>query len=201
MFRRSKGFSTHALRIPLILLSLILLGACGGDDEDDGSGDGVATSAAAISSVDATPDSDEDDADDDTDNAGANGDGPRSLLTEDEVAAAIGEEVLDAEALAVSDDTVLGNCMYNVAPEGSFKVVSIFIHGSAVDPVAFAPPADAQEVEGFGDAAHWDPSLSVLTVRYDEDDYFTVQVATASGDAAADLEVAKDLAAKIVERL
>jgi len=169
MFRRSKGFSTHALRIPLILLSLILLGACGGDDEDDGSGDGVATSAAAISSVDATPDSD-DDADDDSDDAGANGDGPCSLLTEDEVAAATGEEVLDADALAVSDDTVLGSCMYNLAPEGSFKVIAIFIHGSAVDPAAFAPPADAQEVEGFGDAAHRDPSLSVLTVRYDDDD-------------------------------
>jgi hypothetical protein len=192
----------------LVALSgLVLLAACGGDDEEGTrSTDETRTPAATASAGETqTPAATASPAAEETATAAPAASGgefdPCSLLTKAEVEAAIGTSVTEPEAEGLSN---LFTCSYNdpETPLFSLVTVSVFVgenadQASDVYELTKDNAADAQEVDGIGDEAFWDDilnGLEVLEGKYD----IRIDVSPDDGD---ELAIAKDLAAKAVDSL
>jgi hypothetical protein len=116
------------------------------------------------------------------------------LVTPEEVEEALGESVTDTRDL----DTV--SCLYSTAPKNSVSIErgsqQIFEEG------IYGADAPREPVSGIGDEAAWfgDVAPRFLSVRQG-DFYFQVRLNLPDVDSSTQLEIAKDLAAKAVERL
>ena len=191
----------------LLLLAtsgLFLLAACGGDGEEAATPAGTRAPAAtetaagaqtpagtplATRTATATPQP-----------SGAAVD-PCSLLTKAEVEAAIGTSVTEPEPEEAAN---LVTCSYNDPETPIFSLVSVSVligedadQASDVYELAKDNAADAQTVGGLGNDAFWDSvlnGLEVLEGKYD----VRIDVSPDGGD---ELAIAKDLAAKVVDRL
>jgi len=196
------------------LFALLLLAACGGDNEKStatpggthtpaataaATGTRVATStsaaratqtaAAATRTATATPQPSSGTID------------ACSLLTKAEVEAAIGTSVTGPEP---EQSANLVACNFNDPNTPIFHLVSVSVligenanDASDVYELAKSNAADAQTVGGIGNDAFWDSvlnGLEVLKGKYD----IRIDVSPDGGDQLA---IAKDLAAKVVARL
>jgi len=116
------------------------------------------------------------------------------LVTPEDVEEALGESVTDTRDL----DTV--SCRYSTAPTSSVSIErgsqQIFEEG------IYGPDAPREPVPGIGDEAAWFGEVAprFLSVRQG-DFYFQVRLLLPEVDSATQLEIAKGLAAKAVERL
>ena len=191
----------------LVLSGLFLLAACGGDDEEStpsasgtqapvqtrtpaGTETPVGTPAAGATQTPAA-----------TAEPSAGAIDPCALLTKAEVEAAIGTSVTEPEPEEVAN---LVACSYNDPETPIFSLVSVtvLIGGDAneakdVYELAKGNAADAETVAGIGDDAFWDGilnGLEILKGKYD------VRI-DVSPDGLDELTAAKDLAAKVVDRL
>ena len=126
---------------------------------------------------------------------------PCSLLTKAEVEAAIGTSVTGPES---EQSANLVACDFNDPQTPIFHLVSVSVliggdanEASDVYELAKDNAADAQTVGGIGNDAFWDSvlnGLEVLKGKYD----IRIDVSPDGGD---ELAIAKDLAAKVVDRL
>ncbi len=116
------------------------------------------------------------------------------LVTPEEVEEALGESVTDTRDL----DTV--SCLYSTAPKNSVSIE----RGSQqiLEEGIYGADASREPVSGIGDEAAWfgDVAPRYLSVRQG-DFYFQVRLNLPDVDSSTQLEIAKDLAAKAVERL
>ncbi len=116
------------------------------------------------------------------------------LVTPEDVEEALGESVTDTRDL----DTV--SCRYSTAPTSSVSIErgsqQIFEEG------IYGADAPREPVPGIGDEAAWFGEVAprFLSVRQG-DFYFQVRLLLPEVDSATQLEIAKGLAAKAVERL
>ena len=190
-----------------LLGGLLVFAACGGDDEESTPSTQVVGTAAATSAATSTRTATGTPAAEATQTPGATAEpsgaaiDPCSLLTKAEVEAAIGASVTEPEPEAAAN---LVACSYNDPETPIFSLVSVtvFIGGDAneasdVYELTKDNAADAETVGGIGNDAFWDSvlnGLEVLEGKYD----VRIDVSPDGGD---ELAIAKDLAAKVVDRL
>jgi hypothetical protein len=193
----------------LALSGLVLLAACGGNNEEStatpaGTRAPTATQAPAETPSAAATESPAAEATQ-TATAAPQASGgeidPCALLTKAEVEAAIDTSVTEPEP---EQSANLVACNYNDPNTPIFHLVSVtvLIGGDAAEAkdlydLAKGNAADAQTVSGIGDDAFWDSvlnGLEVLKGKYD----IRIDV---SPDDLDELTAAKDLATKVVDRL
>jgi hypothetical protein len=191
----------------LAVSGLLLIAACGGDDEEStvtpgGTRPPAATQApAGTQAPAATPAAGATQTATTTPQASSGEIDPCSLLTKAEVEAAIGASVTEPEPEAVAN---LVACSYNDPETPIFSLVSVTVfigenadQASDVYELTKDNAADAQTVAGIGNDAFWDSilnGLEVLEGKYD----IRIDV---SPDGLDELAAAKDLATKVVDRL
>ncbi len=116
------------------------------------------------------------------------------LVTPEDVEEALGESVTDTRDL----DTV--SCRYSTAPTSSVSIErgsqQIFEEG------IYGPDAPREPVPGIGDEAAWFGEVAprFLSVRQG-DFYFQIRLLLPEVESATQLEIAKELATKAVERI
>jgi hypothetical protein len=192
----------------LTLSGLVLLAACGGDDEEEStatpSGTGAPAATQTTTGTQAPAETASPAAEETATTAPQASGGeidPCALLTKAEVEAAIGASVTEPEAEQVAN---LVACSYNDPETPIFSLVSVTVfigenadQASDVYELTKDNAADAQSVGGIGNDAFWDSvlnGLEILEGKYD----IRVDVSPDGWDARA---VAEDLAAKVVDRL
>ncbi len=171
---------------------LVLLAACGGDDDDAAPTDGATTGPAGESPADT---------------GGASPTAATTvseitslcdLVTQEDVEEALGESVTGAtEFMDVS-------CTYSIA-SGSLNIGRGSQEDFEVGGGVFGTGDLGEPVPGIGDEAAWffQGALNVLSVRQG-DFYFRITLKNppeVEVDSATQLEIAKDLADKAVERI
>jgi len=186
-----------------LLGGLLVIAACGGDNEESTPSTQASGTAAATGTRTATGTPAAQATQTPAATAGPSGAAidPCSLLTKAEVEAAIGASVTEPEPEAAAN---LVACSYNDPETPIFSLVSVtvFIGGDAneasdVYELTKDNAADAETVGGIGNDAFWDSvlnGLEVLEGKYD----VRIDVSPDGGD---ELAIAKDLAAKVVDRL
>jgi hypothetical protein len=193
----------------LTIFGLVLLAACGGGNEEStttpaGTRAPTATQAPTeTQSAEATESPAAEATQTATEAPQASGGeiDPCSLLTKAEVEAAIGTSVTEPEPEETAN---LVACNYNDPSTPIFHLVSVTVliganadEASDLYELAKDNAAEAQTVGGLGDDAFWDSvfnGLEVLKGKYD----FRIDVSPDDGD---ELAIAKDLAAKALDRL
>jgi hypothetical protein len=146
-----------------IALAALFLAACGGDDDDDGGGGATATEAA-----DGGDDDDGGDAATPTPDNRPTPEVPDvcALLTTDEVSEALGAAVGEGEQTNTNPFFI---CNW-LETDGFASVTLEVLTGSSDSrEFYFTLTTDAEELEGLGNAAHYDAALvgvEVLTEDY-----------------------------------
>ena len=184
------------------LVVVLLLAACGGNGEESttpAAGTQAATPAETPAESPATTPAA-------TEEPGGNGGqvssgeiDPCALLTKEEVEAAVGTSVTEPEG---SVEQQFAECDFNDpdAPDWLIVGVSVFTledKDQARDSFELGS-GSWETVTGIGDDAYWADalnSLEVLKGRYD------ISIDVAPTDGKDDLAIAKELAAKVVDRL
>lgn len=207
-----------ALAFSLLLLSAMALTACGGDDDSD-SGDNGGNGSEATESADdeatpaeqeeeeeATPTEEASAEEEDNGGSGEAVSDPCTLISQSDVAAALGEEVQDPVVTYTSTANVSGNvqaqvgtCNY-VSPSG-FSSISLTVWSAPGEESAIGEFAEAactnKEEAGLGDASCWYDD-SHLEIQVASGDVYIDMFVTSSGDTTAILE---SLAATAVENI
>jgi len=184
------------------LSGLILLAACGGDDESTATPGGTRTAAATAAATGtrapaATASPRATQAATATAQASTGEIDPCALVTKAEAEAIVGESLGEP---AVTITEMLAGCLYS-APDFDSVNVDVLTYDSEDDAKSLFQMAidinDYPEIEGIGDRAYDSRPIGDITVlkgKYE----LSVDVSTGGED---DLEVAKGLAAKAVDRL
>ena len=186
-----------------LLGGLLVIAACGGDNEESTPSTQASGTPAATGTRTATGTPAAQATQTPAATAGPSGAAidPCSLLTKAEVEAAIGTSVLEPQREDIAN---LVTCSYNDPEAPIFRIVSVSVligenadQASDVYELAKDNAADAETVGGIGNDAFWDSvlnGLEVLEGKYD----VRIDVSPDGGD---ELAIAKDLAAKVVDRL
>jgi len=184
------------------LSGLILLAACGGDDESTATPGGTRTAAATAAATGtrtaaapASPRATQ--AATATAQASTGEIDPCALVTKAEAEAIVGESLGEP---AVTITKMLAGCLYST-PDFDSVNVDVLTSDSEDDAKSLFQMAidinDYPEIEGIGDRAYDSRPIGDITVlkgKYE----LSIDVSTGGED---DFEVAKDLAAKAVDRL
>jgi len=203
-------------RIPAILLTLLIalalaFAACGGDDDDGGGGgdDGGSASTATATGDSGDGDDDDDGAEEtpeDTEDAGGDDDdsgdddddgssaGACEYLTEDEAAAALGDDVSEV----VADET---GCSWT-SDSFSTLVLSVSDLGDSAEESfdGLRRAFEEEDVDGLGDEAMWIPDLQQIHVR-EGGTYILIGIFLTSQDPDEQKSTAQDVAEKVLGRV
>jgi hypothetical protein len=218
--KRTGMLAAFVLFLAVAALALI---ACSGDDDDDDDGGGSATStqqsggggstATATSDDGGDDDGDDDDGgggdnsgDDDGDNGSSGGDlDPCALLTDDEVADAVGGDVADGESFVMGSQQVapgvevtIAGCYYvSESTGGDLTIIVWNAEGAETDQIIDFVCQDKEEFDGVGDGGCWyDDAHSELQVA--EGSSFIDISGAIDGNPE---EVLPELAEKVFSRL
>ena len=190
----------------LALSGLLLLAACGGDDEES-TPSATGTPAAAATQTPAgtsaaeetqTPAGEETQISGATPEPSAGEIDPCALVTKEEAEAIVGESLGDP---LVTITELLATCLYSTLDFDSVYV-GVLIYDSEDNAEGGFEVAldinDYPEVEGIGDRAYDSRPLGDITVLKGK---YELSVDVSVEDTDADFETAKDVAAKAVDRL
>ena len=173
----------------LALSGLVLLAACGGDDEEGGPSTEETRTPAATASAGETQATAE---------PAAGELDPCALVTKAEAEAIVGESLGDP---VVTITELLVSCLYST-PDFDSVNVDVLIYDNKDDAESGFQLAldinDYPEIEGIGDRAYDSRPIGDITVlkgKYE----LSVDVSVEGGEA--DFETAKDVAAKAADRL
>lgn len=124
-----------------------------------------------------------------------------SVLTEQVASEFLGEKVVNGDSQtpdASTDDIVVSNCAYStkyvVGKPDSLKTASLLarsaktIIGADSNRSAFEAqrPAGAQSVEGYGEAAYWNPYTTQLNILKNDNWYIIIGGSTTSTNRSLD---------------
>ena len=160
-----KRTGTIAAAVLLLMIAALALGACGDDDDDDDDDAGGATStqSSGQSTATATSDGDDDGDDDSGGNTGGGDLDPCALLTDDEVADAVGGSVGDGEAFVLGSQQVapgvevtIAGCYYvSDSTGGDLTIIVWNAEGAETDQILGFVCQDKEEFDGVGDGGCW----------------------------------------------
>ena len=184
------------LALPLILPALLVIAACGGDDESGGS-EATASRAEATDGTEPTGgDEEPSPTEDDSGNGGGGEIDACSLLTDDEIEAVLGTPVTGAP----DSDGVeqFSGCTWE--GEGLAIVRVSVLSASKEEVTAYFEFAknDSEAVDGLGDGAQWNDLTKSLEILVDDNTDVSITVAGSESD---EKQTAIDLADKVLNRL
>ena len=178
--------------VPLLLVTVSTLAACGGDgDDDDKASDETTSEAGQEYSQEASQDGGDD----------ASGQPICDLLTTDEVAEAVGSPV--KEGIRSSGPAVTGGrfdtCVWQSDdPDNPADTATVTIYPNA-DAADSVRSDDSEELDGIGDQAFADSFASVWV--YDGEKSFFTQWYAISGTDEDNLPKSKALASLVADAL
>ena len=202
-----RGLSLKALAalFLLALSGLLLMAACGGDDDEEATGTPSGTRTAAATQTAAgtqAPAETASPAAEETATAAPQASGgeidPCALVTKEEAEAIIGES-LDEPVVTITE--LLVGCLYST-PDFETVNVDVLIYDDEDQAESGFELAldinDYPEVEGIGERAYDSRPIGDITVLKGK---YELSVDVSVDDGEADFETAKDVAAKAVDRL
>jgi hypothetical protein len=187
----------------LALSGLLLMAACGGDDDEEATGtpSGTRTPAATTAGTQAPAETASPQAEETATAAPQTSGGeidPCDLVTKEEAEAIIGES-LDEPTVTITE--LLVGCLYST-PDFETVNVDVLIYDDEDQAESGFELAldinDYPEVEGIGERAYDSRPIGDITVLKGK---YELSVDVSVDDGEADFETAKDVAAKAVDRL